>query len=376
MFGLSLVALGCRAKPAPADAAPPEPSRDYVQECKDGKEGACAKACLEGDVSHCSEEIYKRFKEPTNEPEVLLKLLEYTCEKGDKSMCAELGGKLLGRDKKRALSAYEHFCADADAGLDDCLNQRKKWIEQTQELRPKCDEGDASACVDLGEVYWEADNGDDTVEAFGKACEIRGLDTYQITPREMREVCLTGMTFHPHYDHPGPRGRCGEEILYFMPRGSARRYFNSHPYTSPTSSTNTPGKTPPKNSVGPAKLRLDPIKQKLEEYPLDALTKKLDEMHDELEYCASESPEIHSRIAIWGSVAIDKFGKSAFIEVQQWREKGGYAPRDAWWRLNACIRSVLSSHTYPKPLGTHGVRVFLPMTLNPNAPVIEPPKMN
>lgn len=367
--------VACRSKPAPTDVVPPEPPHDYAQECKDGKEGACAKACLDVDVSHCSEEIYKRLREPTKEPEVLLKLLEHACEKGDKPMCAELGGMLLGRDKKRALSAYDHFCSDSDAGPEDCLTQRKKWIDDAEVLRPKCDNGDASACVDLGEVYWEADNGDDTVEAFGKACEIRGLDTYQITPEQMREICGTDMTFRPHYDHLGPRGRCGEEIVYFMPRGSARRYFNSHPYTSPPSSANTPEKSPPKTSGGPTKLRLDPIKQKLDEYPLDALSKKLDEMHDELEYCASASPEIHSRIAVWGSVAIDKFGKPAFLDVQQYREKGGYAPREAWWKFSACIRSVLTSHTYPTPLGNHGVRVFIPMTLNPNSPVIEPPKI-
>lgn len=368
--------VGCRSKPAPTDNVPPEPPHDYVQECKDGKEGACAKACLDVDVRHCSEEIYKRLKEPTKEPEVLLRLLETTCEKGEKEICAEWGGKLLGRDKKRALSAYEYYCSGADAGPEDCLTQRKRWIEQAEKLNPKCDSGDASACVDLGELYWEADNGDDTVEAFSKACEIRGLDTYQITPKEMREICGTGMTFRPHYDHPGPRGRCGEEIVYFMPRGSARKYFNSQPYTSPPSMAQTRETLPTKKKGGPVKLRLDPIKQRLDEYPMDPLTSKLEEMHDELEYCASESPEIHSRIAIWGSVAIDKFGVPAFVDVQQWQEKGGYAPREAWWRLAGCLRNVFTSHTYPKPLGSHGVRVYIPMTLNPNAPVIEKPKSN
>jgi hypothetical protein len=358
------------------EAPAPEPPHDYAQECKDGKDGACAKACLEVDPSHCNEEIYKRLKEPTKEPEVLLKLLEHTCAQDNKNMCAELGGMSLGRDKKRAIWAYKQYCTGSDAGPDDCLSARQKWIDEAEVLRPKCDSGDAGACVDLGEVYWAADNGDDTVEAFAKACEIRGLDTYEITPEQMREICGTDMTFRPHYDHPGPRGRCGEEIVYFMPRGNARDYFNSHPYMSPGSSTKALEAPPRKKSGGSSKLRLDPIKQKLDEYSMEELTKKLEEMHDELEYCASASPEIHSRIAIWGSVAIDKFGAPAFIHVQQWREKGGYAPREAWRQFHGCLRSVFSTHTYPKPLGNHGVRVFIPMTMNPNAPVIEPPKMN
>jgi hypothetical protein len=316
------------------------------------------------------------LKEPTKEPEVLLKLLEHTCAQDNKNMCAELGGMSLGRDKKRAIWAYKQYCTGSDAGPDDCLSARQKWIDEAEVLRPKCDSGDAGACVDLGEVYWAADNGDDTVEAFAKACEIRGLDTYEITPEQMREICGTDMTFRPHYDHPGPRGRCGEEIVYFMPRGNARDYFNSHPYMSPGSSTKALEAPPRKKSGGSSKLRLDPIKQKLDEYSMEELTKKLEEMHDELEYCASASPEIHSRIAIWGSVAIDKFGAPAFIHVQQWREKGGYAPREAWRQFHGCLRSVFSTHTYPKPLGNHGVRVFIPMTMNPNAPVIEPPKMN
>ena len=168
--GLLLV-CGCKAKPPPPTETPP----DYAKECRDGKDGACAKACLEVDPSFCNDEIIKYRVNSLTGEKLYLDLLDRNCKNGDAYCCDELAKLFLGRDNTRALAVYERICAEMDAGSADCIETRKKWIADVEAVRPKCEAGDAMACVDLGEAYRAAEAYDNAIEAFAKVCELRGV---------------------------------------------------------------------------------------------------------------------------------------------------------------------------------------------------------
>ncbi|MDI1428549.1 hypothetical protein [Polyangium sorediatum] len=338
-----------------------------------GALGAFRKGCLGGHLAACTEAIdgirakatqvryAQKHEGAPSDPFVeeaergLVDLIDRACSLGAASRCEELSRLMLGRDATRAASASERYCALPEGGGKDgsCLGTRKRWIAEVEADRPGCEAGQVEACNKLAEHLITAHSDDNAVEAFARACDLRGFDVEALFP----DVPLTDCNDIPYEgrrDHAGARGRCGMRLaLAAAERRSAREHGAAVDATEAGAE--------PKPGPGPrAKVTLGAWKTFGGGYPAVALAEHIERLSPRLRPCndAGPGPEGDGVTTFEIGFMIDRFGATDFSSVHH--VSGNH---HAWKPVKGCVLRVLRSSTYPPPPSGKGVALVVPISI-------------
>jgi len=285
----------------------------------------------------------------------LVDLIDRACSLGAASRCEELFRLMIVRDAARAASAYERYCVLPDGGGKDgsCLGTRKRWIAAVEAARPGCEAGQVKACNELAEHLITAHSDDNAVEAFARACDLRGFDVDALFP----DVPLTDCNDIPYEgrsDHAGARGRCGMRLaLVAAERRSAREHGAAVDATEAGSE--------PKPGPGPrAKMTLGALKTFGGDSPAAALAEHIERLSPRIHSCndAGPGPEGDGATTFEIGFMVDRFGETDFFSVHH--VSGD--PR-AWKPVKSCVSRVLRSSTYPPSPSGKGVALVVPVSI-------------